>query len=253
MTLEAAVGARRADRPGFLLDLVTGAETDLASVQRLAEGAAVSLAGAGGVALDAAATLTRAGNPPVTAGSATRAYNIASSEDRYSDGPMAQAAASAAPVQVTGVSGSQRWEPYRRRLTDAGYGVALAVPLELDARSSCALVFLGPAGFDFTPDLVGEAAWFAGVAAQSMKLAIEVRSVRSAGDNLKAVLESRTSIDVACGVIMAQNRCSYTEAFGKLAGVSRQRNLKVRSVAENVLKALPNGSPVLRFEPPALA
>ncbi|MDQ1055011.1 hypothetical protein QE394_002939 [Arthrobacter sp. SORGH_AS 212] len=253
MTVQPAVGSRRMDRPGFLLDLISGADTDLESVQRLADSAAVALAGSAGVPVDAAATLTRAGNLPATAGSATLAYNVASSEDRYSDGPMAQAAASAAPVQVTGDNSSQRWEPYRRRLVGAGYGTALAVPLALDPRSSCALVFLGPAGFEFTPELAGEATWFAAVASQSMKLALEVRSVRSAGDNLKAVLESRTSIDVACGVIMAQNRCSYTDAFGKLAGVSRQRNLKVRSVAENVLKALPNGSPATRFEPPALA
>ncbi|MGC0236737.1 ANTAR domain-containing protein [Arthrobacter sp. SD76] len=91
------------------------------------------------------------------------------------------------------------------------------------------------------------------MASQSMQLALEVRSIRSAGDNLKTVLESRTSIDVACGVVMAQTRCSYTEAFSKLAGVSRQRNLKVRTVAENILKALAGGTPAARFEPPALA
>lgn len=240
------------DRPGFLLDLISGAETDLDSVQRLADSAAVALAGSAGVPVDAAVTLTRAGNLPATAGSSTLAYNIASSDYRYSDGPMAHASASVAAVQVTEESPSQRWEPYRRRLVGAGYGTALAVPLDLDPRSSCCLAFLGPAGFEFAPELLAEATWFAAVASQSMKLAIEVRSVRSAGDNLKTVLESRTSIDVACGVIMAQNRCSYTDAFSKLAGVSRQRNLKVRSVAENILKTLPSGSPRTRFEPPAL-
>jgi hypothetical protein len=147
---------------------------------------------------------------------------------------------------------SAKWETYRRRLAAADYGAALAVPVALDAGPSCALVFLAPTGFEFTPELVGEAEWFAGVASQSLKLALEVHSVRAAGDNLKAVLESRTSIDVACGVIMAQNRCSYTEAFSKLAGASRQRNLKVRSVAENILKAIGGGSPTTRFEPSAL-
>lgn len=251
LAVQPAAGSRRTQSPGFLLDLITGAETDLDSVQRLAEAAASAMAGPGGV--DCAATLTRAGSLPVTAGNVDAAASIAESEARYCDGPMVQAAATSGHVSVTGDASSQRWQAYRRRLVGSGYGVALAVPLELDARTSCVLVFLGADGFEFTQDVVDEATRFAAVASQSMRLAVEVRSVRAAGDNLKTVLESRTSIDVACGVIMAQNSCSYPEAFSKLAGASRQRNLKVRSVAENVVKAMTGGMPAARFDPPAIA
>lgn len=251
MAVQPISGRRHTERTGFLLDLITGADTDQDSMQRLAEAAAMALSGSAGI--DCGATMTNPGNPPVTAGSVGTAESLAASEERYGDGPMAQAAATSGPVSVSGEGSTQRWQAYRRRLVASGYGAALAVPLELEGRTSCTLVFLGLAGFDFTPDLVAEASWFAAVASQSMKLAIEVRSVRSAGDNLKAVLESRTSIDVACGVIMAQNRCSYTDAFSKLAAVSRQRNLKVRNVAENILKAMTGGPPATRFEPPALA
>lgn len=246
MAVHAVVGGGPLERPGFLLDLITGTETDLASVQRLAEAAARAMSGLARTGIDCAAVLARAGSPPATAGSNGSAADLAASEDRNGDGPMAQALSTAGPVKVDGGT-SVRWQGYRRRLAAAGYGAALAVPLGLGDRTSGALVFLKPAGA-FTPELVAEAVWFAGVASHSLKLALEVQSVRSAGDNLKAVLESRTSIDVACGVIMAQNRCSYAEAFSKLAGTSRQRNLKVRSVAENILKALPSGAPAVRFE-----
>lgn len=251
MAVQPISGSKRAARTGFLLDLITGAETDHESLRRLAEAGALALSGTAGI--DCAATLHRPGNPPVTSGSTGTADCLAASEDRYGDGPMVQAASAGEPVQVTGDGTSQRWQAYRRRLVASGYGAALAVQLGLEGRTSCTLVFLGPAEFEFAPDMVAEASWFAAVATESMNLAIEVRSVRSAGDNLKAVLESRTSIDVACGVIMAQNRCSYPDAFGKLAAVSRQRNLKVRNVAENILKALTGGPPATRFEPPALA
>ncbi|MDF2048421.1 ANTAR domain-containing protein [Arthrobacter sp. Cr_A7] len=253
MTVQPASGSKRTEHPGFLLDLITGTDTEMASVQRLADAAALALTGSAGTGIDCAATMVTAESLPVTAGNTSPAANVASSEDRYGDGPMEQAAATGGPVVVTMGGTAQGWQAYRRRLTGLGYGGALAVPLELKARTTCTLVFLGPAGFEFTPELVGEATWLARVASSSMKLALEVRSVRSAGDNLKTVLESRTSIDVACGVIMAQNRCSYSEAFSKLAGVSRQRNLKVRSVAENILKAMAGGSPGTRFEPPVLA
>ncbi|HEY1157780.1 MAG TPA: ANTAR domain-containing protein, partial [Arthrobacter sp.] len=83
--------------------------------------------------------------------------------------------------------------------------------------------------------------------------ALDVHAVNRAGDNLKEVLEGRTSIDVACGVIMAQNRCSYTEAFGKLASASRQRSVKVRSVAEGILKSVPTAALAAQLEPQAFA
>ena len=46
---------------------------------------------------------------------------------------------------------------------------------------------------------------------------------------------------------MAQNRCSYQEAFSILAKASSHRNIKVRRVAEDLLNALPEGSPRAHF------
>lgn len=247
MAAHPATDGRRQDRPGFLLDLITGTETELDSLQRLTEAAAKAVNGPAGPGPECAAVMVRGGSAPLTAGSSTAAAGLAASEDRYGDGPLMQSLSTAGAVTVDGDS-SVRWRPYRRRLVDAGYGGAVAVPLGLDGGTSCALVFLGRTGTGIPDGLLAEAKWFAGVATHSMRLALEVRSVRSAGDNLKSVLESRTSIDVACGVIMAQNRCTYPEAFIKLASASRQRNLKVRSVAENILKGLPSGAPAARFE-----
>ncbi|MDR6791005.1 hypothetical protein J2X12_000567 [Pseudarthrobacter oxydans] len=248
MAVQPADGTMRTERPGFLLDLITGADTDLGSVQRLAEAGAPALAGSA----DCAALLIRPGGPPVIAGNSTAAEALATSEDRNGDGPLTHAVSTSELVKVDRTT-SARWQAYRRRLSASGFGAALALPLDLEDRTSCALLFLVRGTTGLTPDLVAEARWFAEVAAQSMKLALEVRSVRSAGDNLKTVLESRTSIDVACGVIMAQNSCTYAEAFSRLAGASRQRNLKVRSVAENVVKSLAAGSPAARPDPPAPA
>lgn len=249
VAVQPAAGTRRTERPGFLLDLISGTETEFDSVQRLTEAAALALGGSAN--MDCAAVLTRAGSPPVTAGNTFDAADLAASEDRHGDGPLTQAVRAAELVNVDGGT-SVRWQAYRQRLAASGYQGALAVPLGLGERMSCAMLFLVRSSTVLTQDLVAEATWFAGVASQSLQLAIEVRSVRAAGDNLKSVLESRTSIDVACGVLMAQNRCSYTEAFGKLAGASRQRNLKVRSVAENVLKTIAGATPATRFDPSAL-
>ncbi|TQJ33520.1 ANTAR domain-containing protein [Arthrobacter sp. SLBN-122] len=238
------------ERQGFLLDLVTGADDDASSLQKLADAASRWISTTAGTAIECAAVLHRQRSCPASAGSTPAAASLAL-DDETGDDPAAIASALLGAAVIN--PGGARWQAYRRRLTDRGFGAALAVPLELQPGSAGTLVFLGPANYVFNGKVVDEAAWFAGVASHSLKLALDVHGVIRAGDNLKQVLESRTSIDVACGVLMAQNRCSYAEAFGKLAGTSRHRNLKVRSVAESLLRSLPSGAPSTRFEPPAIA
>ncbi|MDQ0663273.1 hypothetical protein QFZ35_001771 [Arthrobacter ulcerisalmonis] len=242
---------REPERQGFLLDLVTGADGEAASLQKLSDAAARWISATAGRVLECAAVLHRQRLAPATAGSTPAAASLALSEDQHGDGPTALGSALIAPAVINQTG--PRWQAYRRRLLDSGFGAALVVPLELQPGSAGALVFLGPANYGFNARVINEGAWFGEVASHSLKLALEVHGVIRAGDNLKQVLESRTSIDVACGVLMAQNRCSYAEAFSKLAGSSRHRNLKVRSVAENILKSMPSGTPGTRFEPPAIA
>ena len=233
---------------GFLLDLSTDADSDAASLRRLAEAAAMALTDFAGVQIDCAAMLAPAQRASLRAANNGRAAGLGYLEQELDGGPLAHAVAADGPVVVEAAGTAARWDAYRRRFLEAGYGEVLAVPLRLEPGSTAALAFFAPPDVRFGADVVSRASWFAGVASQSLKLALEVRSVRSAGDNLKRLLESRTSIDVACGVIMGRNRCSYTEAFGLLANASSQRNKQVREVAEGILKTMPSGPPGTRFQ-----
>lgn len=233
---------------GFLLDLVTDTDSEAASLRRLAVAASVALTQAMGVQVDCTAMFVAGHGAPIRAANNGRAAGLGYLEQELDDGPLAQAAAADTPVVVEGAAASLRWRAYQRRFLDAGYGEVVAVPLHLDPGTTAALAFFAPLDVRFDADAVSHARWFARVASQSLKLALEVRSVRSAGDNLKTLLESRTSIDVACGVIMGRNRCSYSDAFGMLASASSHRNKQVREVAEGLLKNLPNGTPGTRFE-----
>ena len=47
-------------------------------------------------------------------------------------------------------------------------------------------------------------------------------------------MQSRTAIDIATGVIMAQNRCSQEVALKVLKTASSLRNMKLRDVAASV-------------------
>jgi AmiR/NasT family two-component response regulator len=55
------------------------------------------------------------------------------------------------------------------------------------------------------------------------------------GANLEATLETRTAIDVAVGIIMAQNRCSQDEAFELLKAASSACNVKLHVGAAAVV------------------
>jgi hypothetical protein len=234
---------------GFLLDLVTDAASDVESLRRLAESSAVALTGSVGVQIDCAATLSWPQGVQVRAATNGRATALVALEEHLDDGPLARSIEAGGPVVVEDDGGPPlRWQAYRRRFRDAGYGEVLAVPVQLDAGTSCALAFFAPREVQFTSEAVSHATWWAGVAGKSLRLALEARNLRAAGDDLKAVLESRTSVEVACGVIMGRNRCSFSDAFSMLAGASTSRGVGVREVAEDVLANLPKGSPGTRFE-----
>ena len=47
-------------------------------------------------------------------------------------------------------------------------------------------------------------------------------------------MKSRTVINLATGILMAQSRCSQSEAFELLTKVSNTRNVKLRIVAEEI-------------------
>lgn len=53
-------------------------------------------------------------------------------------------------------------------------------------------------------------------------------------------MESRTTIDLALGVIMGQNHCSQDAAFRILKNASSTRNVKLRENAAGIVTTLNN-------------
>jgi AmiR/NasT family two-component response regulator len=59
---------------------------------------------------------------------------------------------------------------------------------------------------------------------------------------LEAALTSRATIDQAIGIIMGQNRCDADRAFDLLRAASQNRNVKLRTVAAEIVAAV-SGKP----------
>ena len=207
-------------------------------LNRLAEFSAQTLSRSVGADIECGVTLQRRKRSMTVAGSSERALLLDRIEHAVGDGPCIQALRTGKVVVLADVGTDPRWPVYQRELAAAGCRSTLGVPLAIGEDASAALNFFAVDAGAFTEESIQEAAGFADLAGRSLRLAVRIGTAQARAEDLQAAMEHRTSIDLACGVVMAQNRCSQEEAMGILTKVSSNRNQKLRDVAADVLRNL---------------
>ena len=246
---------------GLLLDLVTGTNSLLESLDLLAAATVRTVIQATGLRIECGVVVHQPKRNPTATGTSEDVARLLEWEQETKEGPLNEVLSGGHPVAVLQRNGDFRWPRYSTQLQLAGFGSAMGVRLRVgtDGAESAAadgaafgetaagLAFFAQDAKAFPLQVIAEARTFAGLAAKSLGMAISLHSARSMATDLRSALDSRTSINVACGVIMAQNRCSYHEAFSILAKASSHRNIKVRRVAEDILERLPEGPPRAHF------
>jgi GAF domain-containing protein len=235
----------RWDGAELLYDLVAATEAD--SLQTLAGIGTATLTRAAGSVLDCVVTLRTPNRKPVTAGSSEEAVALTRWDQENSRGPSSESLNGNVGIVLNAETRDPRWPDYRERLQAAGYLGAVSLPLEVDRGYAGALSFLASKPNVFTAELMSHALGFRDLASRSLRLATQVRRASEFTHQLRSALSSRTTIDIACGVIMGQNRCSYGEAFDILAKASSHRNMKLRHIAESILEGY-GGAPKTHFE-----
>ncbi|WP_425327184.1 GAF domain-containing protein [Pseudarthrobacter sp. NS4] len=114
------------------------------------------------------------------------------------------------PVLLDDVATDKNWPRYSRALAAEGCRSALGVPMDLGKTAEAVLNFFAPTAGVFTDTVIKEAEGFAHVAGSTLRLAIRIETGEQLNADLKTAMATRTIIDAACGVIMAQNRCATT-------------------------------------------
>jgi hypothetical protein len=99
----------------------------------------------------------------------------------------------------------------------------------------------------FSSQDIDDAESYAENASKTLRLALRIAQLTDARNNLAAAMESRTTIDVATGVIMAQNRCSQESAFKILRSASNTRNVKLREIATGIVASVAEGQPLTTY------
>ncbi|ABK04551.1 putative GAF sensor protein [Arthrobacter sp. FB24] len=231
-----------------LQDIIVGTQNVAEFLERLSVMAAGALSRDTSAKVECGVTLKRRRRTFTVAGSSPKAVLLDEIEQRIGDGPCIEALRVKEPVLLADVDKDPRWPEYRKALADEGCRATLGVPLELGEDAAAALNFFAFESGVFTPAVIREAVEFADLAGGAVRLSVKLGTAQSLADDLAAAMESRTSIDLACGVIMGQNRCTQAEAMAILTKVSSNRNQKLRTVAEEMLANLAGGDVRTHFD-----
>ncbi|WP_313818484.1 GAF and ANTAR domain-containing protein [Citricoccus sp.] len=151
------------------------------------------------------------------------------------DGPCLTAAAELVPQFVPDCASDERWPAFTSLAAEAGVSSVLAFPFDLAGEASGCfnIYFSDHQSYDAVSRHEIES--ILGITSKGLRLAVRLARHQETQADLDAALRSRTSIDLAVGVIMGQNRCSQEEAFKILTEVSSHRNIKVRDLATSLV------------------
>lgn len=232
-----------------LHDLISGSSNVADFLTELSAVAASTLSDTAGVLIECGVTLRRRKRSATIAGSSERAALLDKLEQALGDGPCITALNAMKPVVLPDVGTDTRWPDYQKVLAENGCRSVLGVPLALDENQSAALNFFASEPHVFAPNVIARAEGFADLAGRALRLALRIADAQTLADDLRAAMANRTTIDLACGVIMAQNRCSQEEAMALLAKASSHRNQKLRDLAAGVLGRVSDGAVTTHFDP----
>lgn len=232
-----------------LHDLIIGSSNVADFLSELSAVAASTLSDAAGVFIECGVTLRRRKRSATIAGSSERAAVLDKLEQVLGEGPCIASLDAMQPMILSDVETDTRWPEYQKVLADNGCRSVLGVPLALDADQAAALNFFAAEPGVFAPKVLRTAEGFADLAGRALRLALRIADAQNLADDLKAAMANRTTIDLACGVIMAQNRCTQDEAMALLTKASSHRNQKLRDLAAEVLGRVSDGPVTTHFDP----
>ena len=179
-------------------------------------------------------------------------------EAQYSSGggPCLHSMRTGDEVLIADLAAEQRWPEFRTVASDIGMRSSLSLPLRAnDGGIEGALNLYARSTHAFGPGERVRSRHVAHEASRVLTLAIRLARHAEFTEQLQTTLASRSIIDQALGIIMAQNRCDADGAFAILRAASQNRNRKLHAVAAEIVTAVtgkpPRPGP--RLNPPGRA
>jgi GAF domain-containing protein len=152
-------------------------------------------------------------------------------------------------VHVADLASDERWNDYRIHALTQGVRSSLSTPLFVDEKPVGALNIYTDVVHTFTLAEIERVGAFADQASAALTLVMRHSEQVILEDQLRNAINSRAVIDQALGIIMGQQRCNATEAFDLLRKASQGRNLKLATIAAELITSI-TGEPPEPPEPP---
>jgi GAF domain-containing protein len=161
------------------------------------------------------------------------------------EGPCLEAARTQTEVRASlGVNGTahERWPLFAESVRRDGMQSLLALPLVSGGECVGALNLYGHAAHAFDTFEASLARIAASRAADSIVAVLQLDGVQRLAGQLEQAMASRAVIEQAKGALMATRGIDEHAAFEWLRQTSQTQNVKVRTLAEQVLTGLSSGS-----------
>ncbi|MGO4230086.1 GAF and ANTAR domain-containing protein [Arthrobacter sp. YAF34] len=183
-------------------------------------------------------TLIQRKKPVTVANSDSSAVRLDETQYSTGDGPCLSAIRHQVVVHVPDLAHEDRWPAFTAAALEAGVGSSLSVPLVLEGEAEAGLNLYSTRSHGFTSEDISMVETYSYHASKALRLAVRISQLVETKAHLIAAMESRTTIDLATGAIMAQNRCGQDTAIKILKIASSTRNVKLRDIAASVVGSI---------------
>lgn len=188
-------------------------------------------------------TLTRTQGTIV--GGSAAAHPMLREESRVSAGedPSIQAIDTAEQVSIPDLTQERRWGAYPGRLLARGVNSVHVQPVSAAGAALGALSLYSNHSHTFSEKLRRDAALTAEHIGILLAAGLDIARQAALTTQLRATLASRSIIDQALGILMAERRCTRDAAFAVLRGRSQRRNVRVAELAAEIIGAITGQAP----------
>jgi len=182
-------------------------------------------------------TLVRADRAWTAAYSSPLALEADELQYHEGHGPCMDAGRTGMPMIVTDMRSEERWPTYTPRVVASGVLSSLSVPLPFQGLTIGALNNYSGQTDAFGAEaleVAEEVTSFIGIAVMNADAHAEASATAA---NMRQALESRKTIDMALGILVATHHCSPDEAFSLLSRTSQNQNRKLRELASELVES----------------
>ncbi|MEX5258426.1 GAF and ANTAR domain-containing protein [Kocuria arenosa] len=195
-----------------------------------------------------AVTLLRPKRSATVAASSDHAEALDEIQYHYGDGPCLTAAREHRVVHVPDTRTDPRWPAYGQTAAANGILSALGVPFHLAGEAEAGLNVYADRPDKYDAATIEVIERQVAEASTILRMAVRLAGHRDTEADLQAAMASRTTIDLAVGIIMGQNRCTQEKAFEILRAASSHRNVKLRELAADLVAQVGRGPATTHFD-----